>query len=148
MTSATKQPASCASNATRIPVFHDTQRNVVTADFSLSDAYSGAPTMLHGGVTPAVLDEAMMHGHRPPAGRHVEDDGASPPCGVRRQAPHGRSRSRRSDEQRDHDHRQGPERQGVGLAEATATFTKLGDTQLKRAAGETGDTIDPSMRLG
>ena len=41
-----------------------------------------------------------------------------------------------------------PERQGVGLAEATATFTELGDAQLKRAAGETGDTIDPSMRLG
>jgi len=59
MTSATKQTASCASNATRIPVFHDTQRNVVTADFSLSDAYSGAPTMLHGGVTPVFLDEAM-----------------------------------------------------------------------------------------
>lgn len=31
----------------------------MTADFELTDAYSGAPTLVHGGVTLAVLDEAM-----------------------------------------------------------------------------------------
>ncbi len=36
---------------------------------------------------------------------------------------------------------------GVVRAEATATFTKLGEAQLKRAVGETGDAIDSSMRL-
>ena len=44
----------------------------------------------------------------------------------------------------DHDGRQDPERQRGLRAEATATFSKLGDAQLKRAAR---DTIDPSMRL-
>ena len=43
----------------QIPFFHDVDRDLVTAEFTLSDAFSGAPTMLHGGVTLAVLDEAM-----------------------------------------------------------------------------------------
>ena len=43
----------------RIPFFHDSERSVVTAEFELSDMYSGAPTLVHGGVTLAVLDEAM-----------------------------------------------------------------------------------------
>ena len=43
----------------QIPFFHDDERSVVTAEFELSDAYSGAPTLVHGGVTLAVLDEAM-----------------------------------------------------------------------------------------
>lgn len=40
-----------------IPFFHDDERAVVTAEFKLSD--TGAPTLVHGGVTLAVLDEAM-----------------------------------------------------------------------------------------
>ena len=43
----------------RIPFFHDTDRDLVTAEFELSDTFSGAPTLVHGGVTLAVLDEAM-----------------------------------------------------------------------------------------
>lgn len=43
----------------RIPFFHDTGRGVVFADFELSDDFSGAPSLVHGGVTLAVLDEAM-----------------------------------------------------------------------------------------
>ena len=43
----------------QIPFFHDDERSVVTAEFELSDAYSGAPSLVHGGVTLAVLDEAM-----------------------------------------------------------------------------------------
>lgn len=43
----------------RIPFFHDDERAVVTAEFELSDTFSGAPTLVHGGVTLAVLDEAM-----------------------------------------------------------------------------------------
>ncbi len=43
----------------QIPFFHDDERSVVTAEFELSDTYSGAPTLVHGGVTLAVLDEAM-----------------------------------------------------------------------------------------
>lgn len=43
----------------QIPFFHDSERSIVTAEFELSDAFSGAPTLVHGGVTLAVLDEAM-----------------------------------------------------------------------------------------
>ncbi len=43
----------------QIPFFHDTERGLVTADFELGDTFSGAPTLVHGGVTLAVLDEAM-----------------------------------------------------------------------------------------
>ena len=43
----------------QIAFFHDVSRVMVTAEFELDDAYSGAPTLLHGGVILAVLDEAM-----------------------------------------------------------------------------------------
>lgn len=43
----------------RIPFFHDDQAGLVVADFSLGDGFSGAPSYVHGGVTLAVLDEAM-----------------------------------------------------------------------------------------
>jgi acyl-coenzyme A thioesterase PaaI-like protein len=46
-------------NGLQIPFFHDTDREVVTAEFSLDGSFSGAPTLIHGGVTLAVLDEAM-----------------------------------------------------------------------------------------
>lgn len=42
-----------------IPFFHDTTTQVVFADFTLDDRFSGAPAFLHGGVTLAILDEAM-----------------------------------------------------------------------------------------
>jgi acyl-coenzyme A thioesterase PaaI-like protein len=42
-----------------IPFFHDTDTATVFADFTLDDRFSGAPAYLHGGVTLAVLDEAM-----------------------------------------------------------------------------------------
>ncbi len=43
----------------QIPFFHDTEGGLVVAEFELSDTFSGAPTLVHGGVTLAVLDEAM-----------------------------------------------------------------------------------------
>lgn len=43
----------------QIPFVHDTDRDVVTAEFELSRAFSGAPTLVHGGVILALLDEAM-----------------------------------------------------------------------------------------
>jgi acyl-coenzyme A thioesterase PaaI-like protein len=43
----------------QLPFFHDDERDVVFADYTLGDEYSGAPTYVHGGVTLAVLDEAM-----------------------------------------------------------------------------------------
>lgn len=43
----------------RIPFFHDDEADVVFAEYALEDTFSGAPSYVHGGVTLAVLDEAM-----------------------------------------------------------------------------------------
>lgn len=43
----------------RIPFFHDVDRELVVAEFTLADDVSGAPSLVHGGVTLAILDEAM-----------------------------------------------------------------------------------------
>lgn len=43
----------------QIPFFHDDERHVVVATFTLDETFSGAPTLVHGGVALAVLDEAM-----------------------------------------------------------------------------------------
>lgn len=51
------EPANAAG--LRIPFEHDDEAGVVRATFALDDRFSGAPSYLHGGVTLAVLDEAM-----------------------------------------------------------------------------------------
>jgi uncharacterized protein (TIGR00369 family) len=43
----------------RIPYFHDTGADLVTAEFRLGVEHSGAPHYVHGGVLLAVMDEAM-----------------------------------------------------------------------------------------
>src|ERR1700704_4167757 len=43
----------------QIPFHHDIERKAVVATFSLGDRFSGAPSYVHGGITLAVLDEAM-----------------------------------------------------------------------------------------
>jgi acyl-coenzyme A thioesterase PaaI-like protein len=43
----------------RIPFFHDEEAGTVTADFTLDEAFSGAPAFVHGGVLMAVCDEAI-----------------------------------------------------------------------------------------
>ena len=43
----------------RIPFFHDEDAGLVVADYTLDATFSGAPTYVHGGITLAVLDEAM-----------------------------------------------------------------------------------------
>ncbi len=43
----------------RIPFDHDEGTGTVVAAFSLSERFSGAPSYVHGGVSLAVLDEAM-----------------------------------------------------------------------------------------
>jgi len=43
----------------RIPFFHDDLAGTVTAEFCLTEAFSGAPTLVHGGVLMAICDEAM-----------------------------------------------------------------------------------------
>ena len=43
----------------RLEFFHDTETDVVSSEFTLSNDYSGAPNFVHGGVTLAILDEAQ-----------------------------------------------------------------------------------------
>jgi uncharacterized protein (TIGR00369 family) len=43
----------------QVPFFEDTDAGIVFADFELPAEFSGAPTLLHGGVTLALMDEAM-----------------------------------------------------------------------------------------
>lgn len=43
----------------RIPFFYDDEAVSVSADFTLDELFSGAPSYLHGGLTLAILDEAM-----------------------------------------------------------------------------------------
>jgi len=43
----------------RVPFFHDTDAAVVFAEFELPAEFSGAPTLVHGGATLALIDEAM-----------------------------------------------------------------------------------------
>lgn len=43
----------------RIPFEHDDVAEVVRARFRLDDRFSGAPSYVHGGLTMALLDEAM-----------------------------------------------------------------------------------------
>lgn len=43
----------------RIPFHHDDAAGCVAAEFTLDDAFSGAPKFVHGGVVLAILDEAM-----------------------------------------------------------------------------------------
>ncbi|MGH9282543.1 MAG: hotdog domain-containing protein [Acidimicrobiales bacterium] len=43
----------------RLALFHDDEAGTVVADLRLDDTFSGPPNYVHGGVTLAVLDEAM-----------------------------------------------------------------------------------------
>ena len=43
----------------RIPFFHDDETGTVSAEFTLTEAFSGAPAFGHGGVLMAITDEAM-----------------------------------------------------------------------------------------
>jgi uncharacterized protein (TIGR00369 family) len=46
-------------NGLRIPFLHDDERDVVVAEFTLDNAFSGAPSFVHGGLSLAILDEAQ-----------------------------------------------------------------------------------------
>ncbi len=43
----------------RIPFFHDDEAGTITAEFAVTEAFSGAPALAHGGILMAVCDEAM-----------------------------------------------------------------------------------------
>jgi len=134
----------------RVPFFHDTDRDIVTAEFALGGTYSGAPTVLHGGVTLALLDEAMAWACIAISRQWAVTSETSTRFhrAVYVDKPHvveaevvGETGAEITTTARILNLK------GIVRAEATATYTKLGEAQLKRMAGETGDTIDPSLRL-
>lgn len=126
----------------QIAFFHDVERSVVTAEFELDDAFSGAPTLIHGGVTLAVLDEAMAWaciaiGHRWAVTTETSTRFLKPVRVGRRY--------RVEAEVVDHDDatmRTGArilDRRGGLRAEAHATFTTLAEAQVVRLAGDAVD---------
>ncbi len=122
----------------RIPFFHDTDRGIVTAELNLSGDFSGAPTMLHGGVILAVLDEAMAWACIA-VGRQwavTRETSTRFERAVRVDKPY--RVEARIVEQTDAEIRATAEvldLHGRVRAEATARFTPLGEAQLLRAAG-------------
>lgn len=135
----------------QIPFFHDDETASVVADFELSNAYSGAPTLIHGGITLAVLDEAMAWaciaiGHRWAVtsetttrferGLNVErpyrviasiteqgDEQITTAATIVFTPSDGRPRT---------------------CATASATFTVLGEAQVQRLAGDSATPVDTS----
>lgn len=134
----------------QIPFFHDPDRDLVTAEFTLSDQFSGAPTMLHGGVTLAVLDEAMAWACIA-IGRQwavTSETSTKFHRAIYVDKPHVVEAE--IIEQTDSEITTAGRIlnvKGVVRAESTATFTALGEAQLKRAMGETGEHVDGSMTL-
>jgi acyl-coenzyme A thioesterase PaaI-like protein len=132
----------------RIPFFHDTDLDIVTAELNLSADFSGAPTMVHGGVILAVLDEAMAWaciavGRRWAVTTETTtrferavrvDEQYRVEAGVVEQTDGEIQTSARVLDGRDH-----------LRAVATARFTVLGEAQLMRAAGT--DVLTDATRL-
>jgi acyl-coenzyme A thioesterase PaaI-like protein len=122
----------------QIPFFHDTERAVVTADFTLGASFSGAPTLIHGGVTLAVLDEAMAW-----ACIAIGGQWAVTAETTTRFVRAVRVDSTYTVEAEVLDHVDSTirtaarvlDRRGVVRAEATASFTTLGEAQAVRIAG-------------
>ena len=135
----------------RIPFFLDDERDVVTADFELDGAFSGAPTMLHGGITLAVLDEAMAWACIA-IGRQwavTSETSTRFHRAVYVDKPH--TVEAEIEEQSDAEIvtvARILDRKGNVRADSRATFTALGEAQLKRALGaDEGDTLSDSTRL-
>ena len=134
----------------QIPFFHDTDRNLVSAEFALPEAFSGAPTMLHGGVILAVLDEAMAWACIAIGQRWAVTSETSTRFdrAVYIDKPH--LVEAEIIEQTETDIvtiGRVIDLKGRVRAEARATFTVLGEAQLKRATGETGNTLHGSLNL-
>lgn len=127
----------------RIPFFHDTEAGVVFADLMLSNDYSGAPSFVHGGVTLAVLDEAMAWaciavGHRWAVTSETTTRFLGP---VYVDKPHRvEARVGEAGDETMRATATVADLKGRVRAEATATFAVLGEAQAKRATGT--DALD------
>lgn len=122
----------------RIPFFHDTEAEYVFASFSLPNAFSGAPAFIHGGISLAVLDEAMAWaciavGHRWAVTAESTTTFHRPVRIGQTYKVEGRVLSS-TDEQMTAAAVIFDER-GTARVESTGTFTTLGEAQAARAIG-------------
>ena len=122
----------------RIPFHHDVERGAVVATFTLDGRFSGAPSFVHGGVTLAVLDEAMAWATIAIGGRFAVTTETT----TRFQRPvlvdktyTVEARITGQDEERIETAAEVTFGGGKLCAEATATFTILGEAQAVRATG-------------
>lgn len=135
----------------RIPFVHDTDRDLVVAEFSLDATYSGAPTMVHGGVSLAILDEAMAWACIAIGRRWAVTSETS--SRFHRAVRVGKNYSVEAEiVEQTHGEIVTAARivdaKTTVRVESRATFTILGDAQIKRAAGiERDAALDPSIRL-
>lgn len=122
----------------RIAFRHDDELDLVTAEFELPDAFSGAPTLVHGGVTLAILDEAMAWACIAIGGQWaVTTETATrfhrPVRVGHRYAVEARVVDHTGDVM--HTRAVVADRRGRARADAEATFTTLGAAQASRLAG-------------
>lgn len=132
----------------RIPFFHEPGRAVVSATFALDERFSGAPSYVHGGVTLAVLDEAMAWAAIAIGGKLAVTAETS----TRFLRPVLVGKTYTVEAQviaQTEDHIDATATAGFGegkvCAEASARFAVLGEAQAVRATGADAATLDPNL---
>lgn len=123
----------------RIPFFHDDEAHTVTAQFTLTESFSGAPGFAHGGVSLAILDEAMAWAciavaHQWAVTTETATTFARPVLVGQEFVV-----TARIDSETDATIATSAEitnAEGKSCASATATFTKLGEAQAQRIVGD------------
>lgn len=127
---------------------HDLEHDVVVATFSLGDRFSGAPSYVHGGVTLAVLDEAMAWATIAIGGKFAVT--AETTTRFLRPVLVGKTyrvEARLTSQTAQQIWTTARVSLGEGklCAEATATFSILGEAQAVHATGADPTTLDPAF---
>lgn len=132
----------------QIPFDHDVERQVVIATFNLGGRFSGAPSYVHGGLTLAVLDEAMAWAAIAVGGKFAVT--AETTTRFLRPVLVGRTytvEARLTAQTSEQIEAMAEVTFGEGkvCAEATATFSILGAAQAARATGAEAETLDSTL---
>jgi uncharacterized protein (TIGR00369 family) len=137
----------------QIPFHHDPRRGVVVAAFRLGGRFSGAPSYVHGGVTLAVLDEAMAWAAIAIGGKFAVTVETTtrflrPVLVGEAYTVEARLTSQGAEQITATAQVTSGDGTGGGdkvCAEAEATFSVLGEAQAVRATGADASTLDPSL---
>jgi len=132
----------------QIPFHHDVGRDAVVATFTLTDRFSGAPSYVHGGVTLAILDEAMAWATIAIGGKFAVTAETTTrfvrPVLVGKTYTVEARLSTQTDEQIDAI-AEVTFGDGKACALATATFSVLCEAQAVHATGAVAATLDPAF---